>query len=197
MIYKYKKSIMKHRWRYGRISDKFLQIIFGYKYHMRPFNLQLLYLKNLVGVEIGTREGFNARVMLDTLDIKKLYLIDPYFYYDDLKEKYDNLENSINVAKRRLYKYRDKIIFVKKKSEDAKNDIPDNLDFVYIDGNHSYQYVKKDIELYYPKVKEGGLLAGHDFQASRINDVCLAVTEFSQKHNIKLNGLDRDWWFIK
>ena len=47
-------------------------------------------------------------------------------------------------------------------SEDAVDDIPEKLDFVYIDGNHAYEYVKKDIGLYYPKLKKGGVIGGHD-----------------------------------
>lgn len=35
-------------------------------------------------------------------------------------------------------------------------------DAVFIDGNHSYEYVKKDLENYYPKVKTGGIVALHD-----------------------------------
>jgi predicted O-methyltransferase YrrM len=35
-------------------------------------------------------------------------------------------------------------------------------DAVFIDGNHSYEYVKKDLENYYPKVKIGGIVALHD-----------------------------------
>ena len=36
------------------------------------------------------------------------------------------------------------------------------FDAVFIDGNHSYEYVKKDLENYMPKVKEGGIIALHD-----------------------------------
>jgi hypothetical protein len=37
------------------------------------------------------------------------------------------------------------------------------LDFIYIDGRHDYAGVKEDVEAWYPKLKEGGLFAGHDF----------------------------------
>ena len=39
----------------------------------------------------------------------------------------------------------------------------DSLDFVFIDGNHQYEYVKADIEAWLPKIKVGGILAGHDY----------------------------------
>ena len=40
--------------------------------------------------------------------------------------------------------------------------INEQFDAVFIDGNHSYDYVKKDLENYYPKVKNGGIIALHD-----------------------------------
>ena len=39
----------------------------------------------------------------------------------------------------------------------------ESLDFVYIDANHAYDWVVQDIELWYPKVKKGGILWGHDY----------------------------------
>lgn len=41
--------------------------------------------------------------------------------------------------------------------------IQDSLDLVFIDGNHDYESVKEDIQLQIPKLKSGGLLAGHDY----------------------------------
>ncbi|MDP3697256.1 MAG: class I SAM-dependent methyltransferase, partial [Candidatus Taylorbacteria bacterium] len=58
--------------------------------------------------------------------------------------------------------------------------IKEELDFVYIDGNHSYDYVKKDLELYWDKVKKGGALTGDDFN---IKDIARAVFEFSKEKN--------------
>jgi len=42
------------------------------------------------------------------------------------------------------------------------DNITDTYDAVFIDGNHSYEYVKKDLENYWPKVKDGGIIALHD-----------------------------------
>jgi predicted O-methyltransferase YrrM len=41
-------------------------------------------------------------------------------------------------------------------------DIDGPFDAVFIDGNHSYEYVKKDLENFLPKVKDGGIVALHD-----------------------------------
>jgi len=81
-------------------------------------------------------------------------------------------------------------------SEEAWRGVPNNLDFVYVDGNHSYPYVKRDLEIYYPKIREGGLLGGHDFGA-RSPGVPRAVLEFSERKSLTLEGKGPDFWMVK
>lgn len=45
----------------------------------------------------------------------------------------------------------------------CKNYDDESIDFCFIDGSHEYEDVKKDILAYLPKVKSGGILAGHDY----------------------------------
>jgi predicted O-methyltransferase YrrM len=53
---------------------------------------------------------------------------------------------------------------IKSKSLDAVNLFSDqSLDFVFIDASHEYEDVKNDINAWFPKVKVGGVLAGHDY----------------------------------
>ena len=53
---------------------------------------------------------------------------------------------------------------LRKKSDEALNDIEDaSLDWVYIDGNHSYDYALNDLKSFYKKVKQGGLITGDDY----------------------------------
>jgi hypothetical protein len=60
--------------------------------------------------------------------------------------------------------FEDRAIMVRATSEIAADMFNDNsLDFVYIDANHAYDYVVQDIELWYPKVKKGGFICGHDY----------------------------------
>ena len=61
----------------------------------------------------------------------------------------------------------------------------ESLDFVFIDAAHDYESVKKDINAWYPKIKKGGVIAGHDYFTSPSN-VKRAVDEFFE--NIKTNG---------
>lgn len=127
--------------------------------------------------------------------MKKLYLIDPYSpYYES--GKLVNISDVFPKTKKRLKKFEEKIEFIRKKSSEAIDDVSDNLDFVYIDGNHAYEFVKKDIEYYYPKVREGGIIGGHDFCVQNIG-VCKAVLEFVRKNDLKLYGKNTDWWVLK
>jgi len=150
--------------------------------------------KNLVGVEIGTAQGNNALNMLKKLPIKKLYLVDPYIPYVE-NGKLINAE-SFEKTKERLSKFKEKIKFILKNSIEASKEIPNGLDFVYIDGNHQYDFVKKDIEMYFAKLKKGGILSGHDF-CIRYIDVPTAVVEFVLKNKLILSGKKTDWWLIK
>ena len=102
--------------------------------------------------------GINARDILEKYDIKKLYLVDPYIRFKNTNGKITESEGK-ELAEEYLKEFEDKIVWIYKLSCDAVNDIPDDLDFVYIDGGHTYEVVKKDLELYYPKVKSGGLFS--------------------------------------
>lgn len=147
--------------------------------------------KRIVCIEIGTYKGKNAWNILKNLDIEKIYLIDPYKLYDDSTSQIGKDKKFLNVekiAKKRLKKYKN-IVWIKKMSEDAVKDVP-MADFIYIDGNHEYEFVKKDIELYCPKLKKGGIIAGHD--ADR-KSIFKAVSEFCVKNKLECGIKEKDW----
>lgn len=147
--------------------------------------VQNLGRKDLVGVEVGVAEGYNARIILKHLPLKKLYLVDPY------KEEPKAYSEAWENLKRFMVHE-----FVMYPSERAATTVPNDLDFVYIDGNHEYEYVKQDVELWYPKVRIGGVIGGHDFNIC-FTGVCRAVTEFAAKNNLKLQGNLDDWFIVK
>lgn len=65
----------------------------------------------------------------------------------------------------------------------SKNYGDKTIDFIFIDANHEYIYVKNDIEAWFPKVKVGGIIAGHDYESGWA-DVDKAVNEFFTKKKI-------------
>ncbi len=164
--------------------------------------------KDLIGVEIGVHEGDHALSLLENLNIKKLYLIDPweeYKEYNNNSEGYmgkfiTDLSDAEKVTRRRMKKYSNKVEIIKNFSNDCLDKIPNNLDFVYIDSNHNYKYIKQDIKNYWKKLKVGGILGGHDFYNGfhRIcDDVIKRVCEFAVENKLQLRTDMPDWWFVK
>jgi len=146
-------------------------------------------------VEIGVYEGTNAKNILKELNVNKIYLIDPYVI------GLGTMDNKLiikaeKIAHNLLRKYNKKIIWFKDISENTSNKVREP-DFIYVDGNHNYEYVKKDLELYYKTLKENGILAGDDLA---LPDVSKAFWEFVIKNKINYKNVyydKSDWWIIK
>lgn len=158
-------------------------------------------------VEIGTAQGNNANRVLNKVkdDDFKLHTIDPYDVYDDFSfdEKNNKTVQNTNElkAKEVLQSEIDKgrCTMIKKYSGEASKSYEDGeVDIVFIDGNHSYKYVREDFELFLPKVKPGGILCGHDYGDPAWQGVTNAVNHCSRANNLKLELKNRDWfWFIR
>lgn len=166
--------------------------------------------KEIVGVEIGVQYGYNAFQILSKYDIKTLYLIDPYIPFPSVSTKSEQIGTAFvgsepdknehlrieKVAYVNLTQYKDKVIWINKFSWDVVDLVPDNLDFVYIDGDHRKVAVERDIRLYYKKVRVGGLIAGHDYMNKTQPGLVAAVNEFF-KGKEEIQSSDKDWWCIK
>lgn len=164
----------------------------------------------LIGAEIGVFKGFNALSILRNLNIETLYLIDSYMKYDGYDKVNMNYEvnrkggfdNIKRYAQNKLKHYNDKIRWLNIKSHIAYNVIANSvsmndfmLDFVYIDGNHSYSYVINDLKNYWKIVRDGGVIGGHDID---IFDVASAVNDFKNQLGSYSFGIKgKDYWFIK
>ena len=72
-------------------------------------------------------------------------------------------------------------------------------DFVFLDADHSYEGCKADIQAWFPKVKEGGWLCGHDYENHSFPKfgVTQAVNEFVAQSGLKLDRGDNYCWFIQ
>jgi len=163
----------------------------------------------LVGAEVGVQIGrMTKEVLLRLPSIEKYYAIDPFIFYDDFEKaccdiseryrtKIGRNQGSMDLAFKSFFKntnlFKSKIDMLKMFSDEAAKHIDDNsLDFCFIDGNHLYEYVKQDIELYLPKVKKGGLLGGHDYDMPGTG-VKQAVDECFNKDDVLLYQ-DWTWW---
>lgn len=65
----------------------------------------------------------------------------------------------------------DNIKLTKDFSHNVVNDFADDsIDFIYIDGDHSFEYVFNEINLYKPKIKKSGIISGHDYNLPEVRD---------------------------
>ena len=81
-------------------------------------------------------------------------------------------------------------------SEEAAKDFEDeSLDVVFIDARHDYESVAKDIKLWLPKVKMGGVLCGHDYSLNFFG-VIEAVNELIGYDNVSIKS-DATWFYTK
>lgn len=104
----------------------------------------------------------------------KVLAIDPFEFHEDryqynYEEKFDQNVKDWNLG--------ENISKVKKASNDAARDWANPLDFLYIDGDHSYEAVVADIKNFVPHVRPGGLFAFHDFKPVGKDGVRQAVEE--------------------
>lgn len=174
---------------------------------------------NLVGAAIGISFGYGEEYVLDTMSLKKFYMIDPYRHFDFSALTPELWEEQYQYAKNKFSSLPN-VEFWRISSEEAAPRVADgSLDFVYIDGNHFYPAVKQDIDLWWPKVKSGGVIGGHDYnpctrqlrkedlETFRIDyihyGVVKAVNDFAEKNNLKINSAVSncaevfDWWIDK
>lgn len=169
------------------------------------------YKLNGIGVEIGVGRGDFSKYLLQSTKLKKLYSVDPWnlsksrYRQKWTQEKLDELRE---IATRELsvYKSRSQII-VDTSLDTSKLFRNKSIDFVYIDALHDYESVLADIQFWWPKVKAGGLLAGHDY-IKRTGEqdkkaefgVIEAVNETADKLKLKVNITKNDTfpsWYIK
>jgi len=164
------------------------------------------------GAEIGVFSGYFSEVLCQAIPNLKLYCVDAWEVYPGYRNsKFEpNMLEAYNTAKTRLAPFNAQII--KKFSTDAVKGFKDgSLDFVYIDGNHEYKYVKQDIEAWTPKVRKGGIIAGDDYYMTKTGNlgVIQAVHEYVDKYGYELQLIGWDlnnpvednrqpqWWFVK
>lgn len=142
--------------------------------------------ENLKGIEIGTCRGESTYYFLDKCpNIETLYTIDPYKGYQDWNGEItqDDVDKFRTVAEKNLKKFNKKVTMIREESVKAASNFSDeDFDFIFVDGDHSYEATLADCEAYYPKLKKGGIFCGHDYQT--LENVKRAVDDFRIKHKI-------------
>jgi predicted O-methyltransferase YrrM len=165
-----------------------------------------------VGAEIGVSTGFYSKWLFYGIPGLKLFLIDPWESYKGYVEHHNPedqeiLEGCLAKAHERLDGKN--AVFIRKTSMEAVKDFEDeSLDFVFIDGNHTFEYVIEDIAQWSKKVRKGGIVSGHDYWNSvdrgaepKLCQVKDAVDAWTKTNNISWYIARKDkspsWFWIK
>jgi hypothetical protein len=144
---------------------------------------------SFLGVEVKNQEKDIDIYCVDTwagsVDHKDYNLLDPNFIYNTFL-------NSIQPIK-------DIVTPIKMTSLEASVTFPDEyFDFIFIDASHIYENVLDDMTAWFPKLKTGGLFAGHDY--GTWDGVTRAVNKWvvdNKIENLSTDGSEHTWEFIK
>lgn len=172
---------------------------------------------NGIGVEIGVLRGDYSKMILEEWKGGTLYLVDTWRHiseYIDMNGREDQYHYDCMIeTARNIKQYQNRAHMIRMGSVDAATLFPDEyFDFIYIDADHSYEAVKQDLKVWWPKIKKGGIFSGDDF-IPEDGDIWLvnnsdgsseyagkfgvrqAVTEFSNEHGLKIySTVDEPYW---
>jgi predicted O-methyltransferase YrrM len=155
--------------------------------------------ETIVGLEIGVASGWTMNHFLQNLSNLQLTGIDPYVGYMDgnIKIAQEMLDAQYLAAQVNISDFAPRGKILRGYSQDFVNSFEDkSLDYIFIDGDHSYEGALRDCELFFPKIKSNGIFAGHDWS---FDGVRKAVNEFKDKNgspNIRMVKEDV-WYWIK
>lgn len=160
------------------------------------------------GAEIGVYEGAYSKMLLEQIPNLELLCVDLWEAYPGYKDfPANDIAEARSKAERLLARYNAKV--VQDWSHEAVKAVPDaSLDFVFIDGNHAYEYVVWDIAQWSRKVRPGGIVYGHDFddysrsKRWREMHVLEAVTGLFNAYRIApwfviTNNRNRCWMYVR
>lgn len=180
------------------------------------------------GIEVGVERGRTTQVLMRDFPRLHLICIDPWapsieqtsrlFKWaqkirpklkdgsnlhkstDHVFRSQETHDSILRAAKRVFRRHRSRLTIIRATSIEAAKKLREKVDFVFIDGDHTR--CAGDIELFYPLVRTGGLLSGHDYgsKSSRrgLWDVNKAVDKFASESGLDLLLPGKNiWGFVK
>lgn len=134
-----------------------------------------------VGAEVGVRKGDFSKLICEANPGVKLFCVDPWAAYYHFSQESGN--EHYEIAKKALAPY--DCTLIRKFGQEAAFDFEDeSLDFVYIDGDHRFDWVMEDLITWGRKVRSGGIISGHDYYRFRNSGVVPAVDTYTFQHGI-------------
>lgn len=167
-----------------------------------------------IAIEVGVYKGQYSASIVKALSPNTFYGVDPYVLFEDYTNpptdsayaQQANLDKLYNTVQNKFKTFSSKSVLIKDTGVNAASQFEDNtLDFVYIDGDHTYEFVSGDIAAWWPKIRSGGILSGHDYipehHLRKIPfGVIKAVDEFAEENNLHVrltNEQYATWWVTK
>jgi len=155
------------------------------------------------GAEIGVAEGRYSKMICDHNPGVRLLCVDTWQKYSGNSRGGPQSQHDRNyeIAQRILAPFDTTI--VKAFSMDAVNNVElESLDFVYIDGNHAFDFVMQDIIEWGKRVRKGGIISGHDYYHFRGAGVVEAVDAYTLAHGIAQwfltnESKEKSWFWVK
>lgn len=150
---------------------------------------------NGVGCEVGVLRGEFSEHLLTNWNCKRLYLVDAWQEHTDYDETFHDHKSNFMIMQSNLKPFNSRVQICKGNSCNVVQTFDDEFfDFIYIDANHSYEGCKLDLDLYWNKLKKGGILMGDDYHLKEIETlsfngnrvtfgVTKAVHDFVREHN--------------
>lgn len=140
-------------------------------------------------VEVGVYKGEYAEQIL-SWGVEMLYLIDLWEHVPqgraELSMSNEELEAVYEACMLRVKKYGSKVRVLRGWSSEMCHYIPDDsCDFIFIDATHEYASVMSDLRAYWPKLRAGGMMAGHDYTS--MFTVREAVNDFAMINDLTVN----------
>ncbi|RYG64345.1 class I SAM-dependent methyltransferase [bacterium] len=156
-----------------------------------------------VFVEVGSWKGRSTSFVGPVCNANgtRLVCVDHYLGSNDrLKAHYDDVLRGEDVAATFRANMRALGIAAEllvETSERASGRFADgSVDRVFLDASHDEASVARDLALWAPKLREGGVLAGHDYAASKHPGLCKAVDEFARERGLVVERGPRSiYWF--
>ena len=152
-----------------------------------------------IGIEIGVGLGMNSWFMLtECPNIAVLTGVDHYAAYVDWDKPVSKAEAEANfmILQSNMPLMGHRFNFIREDSQLAAQQMEDEAyDCVFIDGGHSMKQVLADLDSWVPKVRPGGLVAGHDANLFSVN---FAVTSWAKANNIpakQVRMVANDGWY--
>jgi len=140
-------------------------------------------------VEVGVYQGTLAKYLLNECKLTSYYMVDPWVVYPEPEgtigkiESQEEWEKTFRKVLKIVKKHEEVAKVLRMTSKEASKKFkPLSIDLVFVDARHVFDYVVEDIRLWWPIVKVGGVLSGHDFKQKQVKE---AVHFVFEKENIK------------